>query len=139
MQDIKQLTRSFGAALQLAPEYTRYVAAMEAHEADEALTAQMRELDLLRLQYKLETAKKDDADAALLEGYNRRFTALYDAIMDNPVMLEQREAAEELNALLQWITGFIQGCAQGEDPASYEPVQESGCGGKCGGCSGCGS
>ena len=137
MQDIKQLTRSLGAALQLSPEYVRFVAAQEANDADDALGEQLRELDLLRMQYRHEAAKKDNADADIMEAYNSRFEALYDLIMGNENMQEHKEAAEGLNALLQWMTGVLQGCAQGQDPNSYEPEQP-GCGGKCDSCSGCG-
>jgi cell fate (sporulation/competence/biofilm development) regulator YlbF (YheA/YmcA/DUF963 family) len=137
MQDIRQLTRELGSALQLSPEYVRFVAAREANEADEALCEQLRELELLRMQYRHE-AKKDAADADLMEAYNSRFEALYGEIMGSANMMEYREANNALSELLQWMTGLLQGCAQGEDAATFEPAQESGCGGKCGGCSGCG-
>ena len=141
MQDIHQLTRELGAALQLSPPYVRFVAAREANDADEALTEQLQALDLLRLQYRHEASRKDGADAGLMEDYNRRFDALYDEITGNALMIEYQEAAEGLNALLKWMTGYLQGCAQGEDPAVFEPEQ-AGCGGKkssgCGGCKGCG-
>ena len=141
MQDIQLLTRELGAALQLSPPYVRFVAAQEANEADEPLNEQLQALDLLRMQYRFEAAKKEAADAGLMEDYNRQFDALYDEIMGNERMKEYHAAAEGLNALLQWMTGYLQGCAQGEDPASYEPEQP-GCGGKkssgCGGCKGCG-
>ena len=140
MQDIKQLTRELGAALQLCPEYVRFVAAQEANDADEALNEKLRALELVRMQYRHEAAKRDGADAALMNEYNGRFEALYDEIMGSENMKEHREAAESLNALLQWMTGVLQGCAQGQDPGSYEP-EGSGCRGQgsgCGGCSGCG-
>jgi len=137
MQDIKQITRELGAALQLSPEYVRFVAAQEANDADEALGAQLRELELVRMQYRHEAAKKDAADAGLMEAYNSQFEALYDLIMGNEGMQEHQAAAEGLNALLQWMTGILQGCAQGQDPSAFEPEQ-SGCGGKCNSCSGCG-
>ena len=137
MQDIKQLTRELGAALQLSPAYVRFVAAQEANDADEALGEQLRELELVRMQYRREAAKQDDADADIMEAYNSQFEALYDEIMGSENMKEHNEAANALNALMKWITGILQGCAQGEDPSVYEPEQ-SGCGGKCGCCSGCG-
>ena len=138
MQDIKQLTRELGAALQLSPAYVRFVAVQEANDADEALGEQLRELDLVRMQYRVEAAKKDEADANLMEGYNSQFEALYDLIMGNESMKEHKEAAESLNALLQWMTGVLQGCAQGQDPATVEPAQQGCGGGDCGGCKGCG-
>ena len=136
MQDIKQLTRNLGAALQLAPEYVRFVAAQETNDADEALGEQMRELELLRMQYRHEAAKQDGVDSDLMEAYNVQFEALYGQIMDNENMREYQAAGEALNALVTWISGLLQGCAQGEDPMSFEP-KAAGCGGDCGGCSGC--
>ena len=137
MKDIKQMTRELGAALQLAPEYVRLVAAQETNDADEALGEQLRELELLRMQYRHEAAKQDDADGSLMEAYNVQFDALYEQIMGNENMQEYQAASEGLGALLKWMNGLLQGCAQGEDPAAYEPAQ-AGCGGDCGGCSGCG-
>jgi len=137
MQDIKQLTRALASALQLTPEYVRFVEAQETNDADEALGEQLRELELVRMQYRHEAAKQDAADAGIMETYNTKFEALYDQIMGNENMQEHKEAAEGLNALLQWMTGVLQGCAQGQDPATFEPEQP-GCGGKCGSCSGCG-
>ena len=138
MQDIRQLTRELGSALQLSPEYVRFVAAQEANDADEALGEQLRALELLRMQYRHEAAKKDDADAGIMETYNAKFEALYDQIMGNESMQEHQEAAEGLNALLQWMTGILQGCAQGQDASTFEPAQAGCGGGNCGGCSGCG-
>jgi len=138
MQDIQQLTRELGAALQLSPPYVRFVAAQETNDADTALNEQLQALDLLRMQYRHEAAKKDDADVALMKDYNRRFDALYDEIMGNEHMMEYHAAAEALNALLQWMTAYLQGCAQGEDPSSFEPEQAGCGGGNCGGCKGCG-
>jgi cell fate (sporulation/competence/biofilm development) regulator YlbF (YheA/YmcA/DUF963 family) len=137
MQDIKQLTRSLGSALQLTPEYVRFVAAQEANDADEALGEQLRALELVRMQYRHEAAKEDAADAGLMGDYNEKFERLYGLIMGNPHMEEYREANDALSALLQWMTGLLQGCAQGEDAATFEPEQ-AGCGGNCGGCKGCG-
>ncbi|MCL2299991.1 MAG: YlbF family regulator [Firmicutes bacterium] len=137
MQDIRQLTRELGAALQLSPPYVRFVAAQEANDADEALCEQLQALELIRMQYRHEAARKDDADPGLMEDCNRQFDALYDEIMGNEHMREYHAAAETLNELLKWITAYLEGCARGEDPAAFEPEQ-AGCGGKCGGCAGCG-
>jgi len=119
----------------------RFVAARETNDADEALSERMQALELVRMQYRHEAAKKDAADAVLMGQYNADFEALYDEIMGNENMREYNEAAAGLNTLLKWITAVIQGCAQGEDPSAYEPEQ-AGCGGQkssgCGGCKGCG-
>ncbi len=135
MQDIRKLTRALGAQLQTTPEYTRFIAAQQANEADEGLNAQMQQLELIRLQYKHE-ATKESADEALMEDFDRQFQTLYNEIMENPNMEKYREATNSLSELLKWITSVLQGCAQGEDPASFEP--EPSCGGDCGGCAGCG-
>ncbi|MCL2106282.1 MAG: YlbF family regulator [Oscillospiraceae bacterium] len=136
MQAIEQLTRALGAAIQLDPVYVRYVAAKEANEADEALTERMRELELLRLSYRHEAAKKEQADKAKMEDFNERFQALYAEIMKNSSMREYQEASGALEAFMKRLTGILTGCAAGEDPESYEP-EEAACGGSCGGCKGC--
>jgi len=141
MQNIEQLARDLGAALQLCPEYVRMVAAKERNEADEALQEKMQALGLVRMQYQREAAKgegRDEVpDKARMNEYETRFQAIYDEIMANANMAEYQAAAKELDDLVKFVTGIISGCAQGEDPASFEP-KDAGCGGDCGGCSGCG-
>ena len=138
MQDIEQLARELGAALQLSPAYVRWVAAKEQNEADDALNEMMRELELVRLQYQHEAAKNEQADQTLMEGCDARFRGIYDAIMANENMREYQAAAAALEGLAKRVTGIVSACARGEDPASCQP-EESGCGGSCGGgCKGCG-
>ena len=137
MQNIEQLTRELGAALQLTPAYVRYVAAKEQNEADEPLSELMREIELVRLQYQHEAAKGEQADDALMDSCDEQFRALYDNIMANENMREFQSAAAAMDKILQRVTGILAGCAKGEDPAAYEP-EEPGCGGNCGGCKGCG-
>lgn len=131
MQTMEEQTRALGAALQLCPEYVRMVAAREQNDADEALQAQMQEIELVRMQYQ-RAMQKSGAPA---EPYQSKFDTLYSVIMQNPHMAEYQSAADALNALLQRVTGILAGCANGEDPATYEPKQS--CGGDCGGCKGC--
>jgi cell fate (sporulation/competence/biofilm development) regulator YlbF (YheA/YmcA/DUF963 family) len=135
MKNLDTLTRELGAALQLAPEYARFVAAKEANEADQALAEQMKQIELIRMQYQHEAQKGDQADSALMEEYSAQFKQLQTAILGNVVMQEYQAAAGALDAIIQHITGIIAGCAQGEDPVSYVPAAK-GCGGCGGGCSG---
>lgn len=136
MQNIEQLTRDLGAALQLSPAYVRVVAATERNEADEALQEKMQALGLARLRYQHEAAKSENTNKALMNAYEAEFQRVYDEIMENPNMAEYQAAKSDLEALVGRITGIITGCAQGEDPATYKP--KSCCGGDCGGCGGCG-
>jgi cell fate (sporulation/competence/biofilm development) regulator YlbF (YheA/YmcA/DUF963 family) len=138
MPDIEQLSRQLAAELQRSPAYVRYAMAKDANDADETLNAQMRELELLRLQYQHEAAKTDAADEVLMEGYDAQFTGLYDSIMENERMKEYQAAAQAMDRLLKRVTGILAGAAQGEDPATYEPKDQSGCSGSCGGCGRCG-
>jgi len=139
MQNIEQLARELGAALQLQPEYVRVVAAQEQNDADEGLQANMQELGLVRMQYQHEAAKGDDADEALMGEYQTKFQGIYDTIMQNPNMEEYQAATKELDAVVQYVSAILDGCAQGEDPATYEP-KPAGCGCSCeecgGGCGG---
>jgi len=137
MQNIEQLTRELGAALQLAPEYARFIAAKEQNEADGVLNDKMKQVELLRMQYQNEAQKGKDADKTVMDGYSEQFRALHEEIMACENMQEYQAAAGGMDKLLQRVTGIIAGCAQGNDPATYEPEQSCG-GGNCGGCgSGC--
>jgi len=136
MQNLEQLTRELGAALQLQPQYVRFVAADDARQADEALTEQTQQLELVRMQYQHE-AQKSGGDAKL-EEYAQQYQQLQSTLMSNPIMVEYQQAASELDALVHRTIAIIGGCANGEDPAVYEPRPKGGgCGGGCGG-GGCG-
>jgi len=139
MHNIDQLTRQLGAALQLAPEYARFVAAREANEADQALSEAMREIELVRMQYQHEAQKGDAADQAAMDSYSSQFRALHERIMQSENMREYQTAGKALDAIIQRVTGIIAGCAQGEDPGTFEPEQKGCGGGGCGGggCGGC--
>jgi len=141
MQNLEQLTRELGQALQLQPQYVRYVAANEARQADEILAEQTSQLELVRMQYQHEAQKGSEVDAAKMEEYSAQFKQLHTAILGSDIMLEYQQAVGDLDALVQHISGIISGCANGEDPATYEPkARGGGCGGGCGGghCGGCG-
>ncbi|MDR2525696.1 MAG: YlbF family regulator [Oscillospiraceae bacterium] len=143
MQSIEEKARALAQEIQLSPVYTAWVAARECNESDDALCEQMRELELLRMQYQRENAKGEAADSARMDAYNQRFQAVYDDIAQNPNMQAYQTCAEALEAMMKRVTGILKGAANGEDPATYEP--ESGCGGGCcgghshghSGCGGC--
>jgi len=138
MNQIEQLTRQLSAALQQAPEYARFVAAKAANESDEILANKMREIELVRMQYQHEAQKAANADKNLMDSYGAQFRALHEQVMINPRMQEYQAAGTAMDQIIQRITGIIAGCAQGEDPATYEPEQQGCGGGGCGGggCSG---
>ena len=138
MQNIEQLTRSLGEAIQLCPQYVRCVAAREQNEADEALQERMQQLELVRMQYRHE-ASKEEPDQAKMDEHERKFNAIYGEVTQSETMREYQLAAGELDKLMQRLTGILQGCAKGEDPGAFEP-EKPGCGGGsgCGGCKGCG-
>ena len=142
MQNIDKLTRELGAAIQLAPQYARFVAAKEANEADESQNEKMKQVELIRLQYQNEAQKGAEADKEKMEGYSEEFRVLHGEIMSSERMQEFQTAAKAMDELLKRVTGIIAGCAQGQDPETYEPEQQGcgggGCGGGSGGCGGCG-
>ncbi|MDR2647809.1 MAG: YlbF family regulator [Oscillospiraceae bacterium] len=132
---IEETTRALGAEIQLAPAYVRFVAAKEANDADEVLSRQMREIELLRMQYQHEAAKGASADEGKMDAYDEAFQQLYQTIMQNPRMREYQAAMDDMDALMKRVTGILSGCAMGEDPATFEPKDHD-CGGDCGGCGG---
>jgi len=141
MNNIDKLTRELGAALQLAPQYARFVTAKEANEADEGQQEKMKQVELIRMQYQHEAEKGAEADKAKMDDYGEQFRVLHGEIMASEHMQEYQTAAKAMDELLKRVTGIIAGCAQGQDPATYEPEQQGcgggGCGGGSGGCGGC--
>ena len=138
MQNIEKLTRELGAAIQLSPQYARFVAAKEANEADESQNEKIKQVELIRMQYQHEAQKGDEADKTTMDGYSEQFRVLHEEIMESPRMQEYQTAAKAMDELLKRVTGIIAGCAQGQDPETYEPEQAGCGGGGCGGKSGCG-
>ncbi len=136
--NVIELTRQLGAAIQQDERYLAYTKAKAANEADDDLNALIGKLNLLQLSYQTE-AQKEDADEAKLSAYDEDFRKLYGEVMLNENMRNYENARHTVDDMMNYIIQILSLCVNGEDPATCEPVPESGsCTGSCSTCGGCG-
>jgi cell fate (sporulation/competence/biofilm development) regulator YlbF (YheA/YmcA/DUF963 family) len=132
-QQIIDLTRQLGAAIQADGSYLRFRIAAQQNEEDSELNEQIGALNLLRAKYSAET-QKDGKDEAKIEEYSKDFDELYSSIMQNSNMVEYTAAKYDIDRVMKEITDILALCVNGEDPQTCQPHD---CGGSCGSCGGC--
>ncbi len=134
--DLIKLTRELGAAIQEDERYLELHRANVANENDTKLNELLNEIRMVQMSYQNE-ASKPEPDDDKLQAYDKRFNEIYDEISMNPNMQAFQVARQEIDDLMQYITGILSLCVNGEDPATCEPVNESSCSGECSSCSSC--
>lgn len=133
--ELEKLARELGAAIQKDKVYLEYEAARKANDADEELNGLMGKIRLIQLSYQQEAAK-ETPDEAKMEGFNKEFQEVYAQIMANKNMQVFEEARQALDDMMNYLTGILAMCVNGEDPANCDP-HEHNCGGECSSCGGC--
>ena len=131
--DIIAMTRTLGAEMQKDPRYLALQKAREDSDADEVLQRDIGRFNLLRMQLNEELVR-DEKDQLKIDKLNQDLGACYADVMGNPCMTAYNAVKGELDALLRDVTAILTMCANGEDPATCEPVD---CGGSCESCAGC--
>lgn len=137
--ELEKLARQLGAAIQQDKVYLDYKKAMEENEKDEALNELMSKIRLLQMNYQHE-AGQEKPDEAKLDSYNREFQGIYAQIMANEHMKAYEEARQAVDDMMNYLTGILALCIQGEDPETCDPhahEHHHDCGGECSECSGC--
>ncbi len=133
--ELEKLARELGAAIQKDQVYLDFEAARKANDEDEELNALMGKIRLIQLSYQQE-ASKDEPDEQKMEGYNKEFQGVYNQIMANKNMQKFEEARQAVDEMMNYLTGILAMCVNGEDPATCDPKAHN-CGGECSSCSGC--
>lgn len=133
--DLIQMARDLGAAIQQDERYLALQKANEVNEADEQLNNLIGEIQMIQMSYQNE-AGKDDADKQKLEAYDKRFSEVYNSVMENSNMKNFQAARQDIDELMKYITGILTLCVRGEDPATCEPQPEHDCSGGCSSCGG---
>lgn len=132
--DLIQMTRDLGKQIQASEEYQNYQAAKEANDNDAELQQMIEEFNLIRV--KLSTAmQKEDDDAEGMARLDHDLKETYTKVMGNPHMMDFNIAKNEMDAMMNRISGILMMCVNGEDPDTCEPPAS--CGGDCGSCGGC--
>lgn len=120
--------RELGELLLDTEKAKRLARAKAAYEADEKAAAAFENYNLKRSEVQAEISRgklsKEEYTEAL-----REFALLAEELKKDPLILEFSEAEAEFYALVSQTLEIIKATVTGE--------QEDGCGGECGGCSGC--
>lgn len=136
--NVIELTRQLGEAIQQDEKYIAYMEAKQANEEDMDLNAMIGKLNLVQMSYQNESGK-DSPDEKKLEEMDNEFRQLYGDIMLNENMKRYEAKKQELDDMMNYLIGILSQCVNGADPATCEPVSESGdCTGSCSTCGGCG-
>lgn len=136
--NVIELTRQLGEAIQQDEKYIAYMEAKQANEEDLDLNAMIGKLNLVQMSYQNESGK-DAPDEKKLEEMDNEFRQLYGDIMLNENMKRYEAKKQELDDMMNYLIGILSQCVNGADPATCEPVSESGdCTGSCSTCGGCG-
>lgn len=133
--ELEKLARQLGAAIQQDKVYLDFEAARKANDADEELNALMGKIRLIQLSYQQE-AGKEEPDEAKMEGFNKEFQGVYTQIMANKNMQKFEETRQAVDEMMNYLTGILAMCVNGEDPETCDPNAHN-CGGECSSCSGC--
>ena len=136
--NVIELTRQLGEAIQQDEKYIAFMEAKKANEEDLDLNAMIGKLNLVQMSYQNESGK-DAPDEKKLEEMDNEFRQLYGDIMLNENMKRYEAKKQELDDMMNYLIGILSQCVNGADPATCEPVSETGdCTGSCSTCGGCG-
>ncbi len=135
--ELEKMARQLGAAIQQDEAYLNFEKARLANEADEELNDLMGKIRLIQMSYQVEAAK-DEPDEDKMNGFNQEFQGVYSQIMANKNMQEYEKARQAVDDMMNYITGILGLCVNGEDPETCDPrAHHHDCGGECSSCSGC--
>ena len=136
--NVIELTRQLGEAIQQDEKYIAFMEAKQANEEDMDLNAMIGKLNLVQMSYQNESGK-DAPDEKKLEEMDNEFRQLYGDIMLNENMKRYEAKKQALDDMMNYLIGILSQCVNGADPATCEPVSETGdCTGSCSTCGGCG-
>ena len=132
MEDVIKIARELGKAIQKNEKYLNYVEARKANDADEELTSLMSKINLIQASYQQE-ASREDASEDKMRAYDEEFRQVYSQIMMNKTMQNFEAVRKELDDMMNYITGILALCVNGQDPDTCEPAP-AGCTGSCSTC-----
>ena len=134
-KNVEDLVRKLGAEIQKDQVYLDFEAARKANDEDEELNALMGQIRLIQMNYQQE-ASKETPDDKKMQSFNDEFQEAYGKIMLNKNMEKFENARQAVDDMMNYITGILALCVNGEDPATCTP-HEHDCSGSCSTCGGC--
>lgn len=126
---LEKLTRELGKAIQQDERYLAMEKAIENNNQDKELNDQMLQIQLIQKKYQDEVAK-ENPDNKLLESYDQQFRDVYAKIVDNPNMKAYQEARNAVDELMNYLTGILALCVNGEDADTCDPCKHD-CNDEC--------
>ena len=137
MNDILDLAKEIGFALQEDDRYIRMQMAQAAADEDEVLQGLIGEFNLKRIAVNNEATKsEEEKNPERMKVLDQELREVYARIMANANMAAYQQAKEEMDVLMRQINTIITLSAQGVNPdAALE--SGSGCSGSCATCGGC--
>ena len=133
--ELEKLARELGAAIQKDQVYLDYEAARKANDEDEELNALMGKIRLVQLSYQQEAAKESPEEQKM-QAFYVEFIGVFNEFMAFANMLAFYLARFAVDEMMNFLTGILAMCVNGEDPATCDPTAHN-CGGECSSCSGC--
>ena len=134
---LEKAIRELGKEIQADPRFKALQEAAAANDKDEALQAQMQELQLISLKYQQEAQKGEEADQTRIAEIQNDYQDLYGKIMQGENMQKYSAAASEMEQLAQYISGMIGLFFDGQDPETCEIPAQDECTHDCHTCGGC--
>lgn len=133
---LESALRELGKEIQADPRFAALQAAAKANDGDEALQAQMQEMQLISLKYQQEAEKGEEASQERIGELQQDYQKLYGEIMENENMQKYSAAASEMEQMAQYISGMIGLFFDGQDAETCELPQDN-CTHDCCTCGGC--
>ncbi len=134
---LESALRALGKEIQADERFAALQAAAKANDADEALQAQMQEMQLLSLKYQQEADKGEEASQERIAELQQEYQDLYAKIMEGENMKKYSEAAANMEQMAQYISQMIGLFFDGQDPETCEIPSQDGCTHDCCTCGGC--
>jgi cell fate (sporulation/competence/biofilm development) regulator YlbF (YheA/YmcA/DUF963 family) len=131
---LEQMAREMGKMIQASEQYKRLDAAKTANDNDQSLQDGIGKFNLKRMELN-QMMQAKEKDEHKLQALNTELQQIYTDVMGNPNMMEYNIAKQEMDEMMQQVTGILSLCVNGEDPDTCEVP--AGCGGSCDSCAGC--
>lgn len=135
MEQILEMAKEIGHAIQQDERFVKLQMAQAAADDDAALQELIGEFNLKRMAINAEAAKPEaEQDEEKVKQLNAELREVYARVMANESMTAYNAAKTELDKIINGVGAIINMAAQGLNPDDYDEHQ---CGGNCSSCGGC--
>lgn len=133
--DLEKMARDMGKAIQESDQYKALAAAKAANDADMQLQELIEKFNMIRIKLSNEM-QNETQDSEKIKTLDQELKDTYATVMRNPNMMAFNIAKQEVDDMMQRISGILMLCVNGEDPETCDPTPQE-CSGSCSTCGGC--